>query len=143
MPLFLLPFFQWCDTTAVSRWMRQGTWEFPLVETVHILALALLFATVVVINLRLMGLLMRGWTVAALARELTPYLNGSLVLILITGTLLFLSEALKTFGNEAFSIKVYCLISVLLFHFIVVRNVTKADEVSRLKGWTVGLTSLL
>jgi len=92
---FLLPFFEWCDKTFVGQWMRGGTWEFPIVESIHILALAMLVGCIVVIDLRLMGVLMRGWKVTGLARELRPYFNWSLVIILLTGALLFLSEAVK------------------------------------------------
>jgi hypothetical protein len=144
MPLeFLRPLFKWCDTTAVGEFMRSGTWQFPLVETIHILALALLIGVVVVIDLRLMGLLMRGWTVAALTRELSPYLNGSLATILVSGVLLYLSEALKTFDNPAFWIKIYALLGAIVFHYAVVRRVAKADQVSPRIGWTVGVVSLV
>jgi len=75
---FLLPFFQWCDTTRLGLWVSGGTWEFPMIETIHILALALLYGCVGVISLRLMGILMKGWTVAGITREVTPFLNSSL-----------------------------------------------------------------
>ena len=99
--MFLLPFFQWCDDTFLGKWVRSGQWEFPIIETIHILALTFLFAAVVVIDLRLMGLMMKGWTVSKLADELRVYLNWSIVVILITGTLLFLSEAVKAFDQAA------------------------------------------
>lgn len=144
MPLdIFLPFFKWCDRTMVGEWLRAGTWQFPLVETIHILALALLLANVVVLDLRLMGVLMRGWTVAGLTRELKPYLNWSLAVILTTGTMLYLSEAVKAFTNAAFWFKVDCLFLALLFHFTVVRKVTKHDEVSRATGLAVGGISLV
>lgn len=144
MPLhFLLPFFKWCDTTAVGQYMRSGTWQFPLVETIHILSLAVLIGVVVVMDLRLMGLLMRGWTVAGLTRELTPYLNASLATIVASGVLLYLSEALKTFDNPAFWIKIYALLGAIAFQYAVVRRVAKADQVSPRVGWTVGVVSLV
>lgn len=144
MPLeFLEPLFKWCDETFIGQWMRGGTWEFPIVETIHILALALLIGVMVVIDLRLMGVMMRGWTVAGLSRELMPYFNWSLAIILVTGILLYLSEAMKAFTNAAFWVKVYMLLVALVFHFTVVRRVTKADEVSTGVGWAVGLTSLV
>jgi hypothetical protein len=142
-PHFLLPFFKWCDTTAVGEFMRSGTWQFPLVETIHILSLAVLIGVVVVIDLRLMGLLMRDWPVAGLTRELTPYLNGSLAIILASGALLYLSEALKTFDNAAFWVKIYALIGAIVFHFAVVRRVAQADQVPPRIGWPVGVISLL
>lgn len=139
---FLFPFFKWCDTTMLGHWVSGGTWEFPIIETVHILALAMLYGCVVVISLRLMGIMMRGWTVAGITREVTPFLNVSLAVILISGTLLYLSEAMKAFENAAFWLKVDLLFAALVFHFAVVRRVTKADQVSRATGMTVGIISL-
>lgn len=144
MPLeFTLPFFKWCDSTALGQFVRGGTWEFPMIETFHILSLAVLIGTVVVINLRLMGVLMKGWTVSGLMGELRPYLNWSLIVILVTGALLFLSEAEKTFTNPAFWVKVYLLFAAILFHYIVVRNVAKAEQVSHGVGTVVGVISLI
>ena len=112
---FLLPFFKWCDNTFLGRWVSGGTWEFPMIETIHILALTMLYGCIVVISLRLMGVMMRGWTVSAITREVTPFLNASLAVILISGTLLFLSEASKAFVNAAFWIKVDLLFSPCCF----------------------------
>ena len=117
---FLLPFFKWCEGTTLGGWVRGGTWEFPMIETIHILALAMLYGCIVVISLRLMGIMMRGWTVSAITREVTPFLNSSLAVILTSGTLLYLSEATKTFTNDALWIKVYLLFAALVFHFAVV-----------------------
>lgn len=140
---FLWPFFQWCDGTIFGQWVRSGTWQFPMIETIHILALTMLLGCTVVISLRLMGVLMRGWTVCGITREVTPYFHWSLGVILISGTLLYLSEATKAFNNVAFWLKVYLLFAALLFHFIVVRKVTKSDEVSRTTGVAVGFVSLV
>lgn len=140
---FFRPFFTWCDSTILGAWVRSGTWQFPMIETIHILALAMLYGCVVIISLRLMHVLMRGWTVSGITSEVTPYLNWSLAIILVSGTLLFLSEALKTLANPAFWTKVVLLFSAIIFHFTVVRPVTRSDEVSSAKGFVVGLVSLV
>lgn len=140
---FLQPFFTWCEATAIGAWVRGGTWQFPMLETIHILALAMLYGCAAVLSLRLMGVLMQGWPVSGVAKEVAPYLNGSLVVILVTGGLLFLSEATKTFDNAAFWVKVDSLIAALVFHFAVVRRVANSDDVSRGKGFAVGLASML
>lgn len=140
---FLFPFFQWCDTTMLAHWVNAGTWQFPIIETIHILALAMLYGCISVVSLRLMGIMMKGWTVAGITGEVTPWLNSSLAVILASGTLLYLSEATKTFNNPAFWLKVYLLLGALAFHFIVVRRVTRADQVSRATGLTVGLVYLV
>lgn len=136
-------FFKWCDASALGEWVRSGVWQFPMFETLHILALAMLYGCVAVISFRLMGVLMRGWTVCGITQEVTPYLNWSLVVILISGTMLYLSEATKAYDNVAFWLKVYLLISAITFHYAVVRRVTKAEQVSRIAGVSVGLVSLL
>jgi hypothetical protein len=125
----------------LGHWVSGGTWEFPMIETIHILALAMLYGCVVVISLRLMGVMMSGWTVAGITREVTPFLNVSLAVILTSGTLLYLSEAIKAFDNATFWLKIDLLFAALVFHFAVVRRVTKADQVSRGKGLTVGIIS--
>jgi uncharacterized protein DUF6644 len=65
------------------------------------------------------------------------------VIILVTGVLLFLSEAVKAFANAAFWVKVYLLIAALLFHFTAVRKATRTDQVPLAMGRTVGLISLI
>ena len=142
MAHYIRLFFQWCDSTMAGAWVRSGTWQFPMIETIHILSLAMLYGCVAVISLRLMGILMKGWTVRGITREVTPYVNWSLGIILLTGTLLWLSEATKTLDNIAFWTKVVLLFSAIIFHFLVVRPVTRREEVSRGTGIFVGALSL-
>ena len=140
---FLLPFFKWCDASFLGHWVSGGTWEFPMIETIHILALTMLYGCIVMLSLRMMGVLMNGWAVASIAREVSPYLNASIVIILVSGTLLYLSEAIKTFNNAAFWVKVELLVVALVFHFTVVRRESKRDELPRGEGILVGGLSLL
>ena len=142
MAHYIKLFFQWCDSTMAGAWVRSGTWQFPMIETIHILSLAMLYGCMAVISLRLMGILMKGWTVSGITREVTPYVNWSLGIILFTGTLLWLSEATKTLDNIAFWTKVVLLFSAIIFHFLVVRPVTRREEVSRGTGMFVGALSL-
>jgi hypothetical protein len=50
---------------------------------------------------------------------------------------------MKAFDNAAFWVKVDLLFAALVFHFLVVRRVTRADQVSRATSFAVGLVSLL
>jgi hypothetical protein len=141
--VFFRPFFKWCDSSMLGAWVRSGTWQFPMIETIHILALALLYGCVVMISLRLMHVLMRGWKVSGIASEVNPYLNWSLATILVSGAMLYSSEAMKTIDNPAFWIKIVLLFSAIIFHFAVVRPMARADEVSGAKGFVVGFVSLV
>lgn len=140
---FLLPFFRWCDATWVGEFIRESTWAFPAIETIHILALTVLFGSIFVIDLRLLGLGLKGQTVALLSRTLAPYLNGSLAVILTSGILLYLSEALKAYENDAFKFKMMFLLLALLFHFTVFRKFSRRDEseLASLTAKVVGVVS--
>ena len=138
----LLPFFEWCDSTAIGVAIRDSRIWFPVIECIHILALAVLLGTVVVLSLRLLGAWMTDQPVLALARSLAPLTNGSLAVILITGITLFLSEALKCYENPPFWAKMTALLLALIFHFTAVRASARKPDLSRLRGIAVGTVSL-
>jgi len=115
----IYPFFKWANGTWLSKVINDSNWLFPAIEGVHIVALALLFGAVIVLNLRMLGLMMRGRSLPKLARELEPWTLCSLVVILVTGALLFVAEAVKIFHSEPFWVKMTLLLSAIVFHYAV------------------------
>jgi len=111
------PIFTWAESTAIGRWIQNGTWPFPLIETFHILALAVFMGALFLIDLRLMGIKMGGITAARLNRELNTYINWGIVVILLSGALLFASEGGKLYDNAAFAPKMQLLVASLIFHY--------------------------
>ena len=140
----LLPFFEWCEATAIGEAIRDSLWLFPVIEAVHLLALALIGGAVLIVDLRLLGLGLRGQPVAQIARDAQPWLIGSLVTMLVTGTLLFLSESIKCYYSPPFWYKMSFLLVAATFALTVRRKVAMADEsrVGPLWGKLVGLVSL-
>lgn len=140
----LLPFFEWCEATAVGSAIRNSQWLFPVIESVHLLALAMIGGALLVVDLRLLGLGLRGQPVRQLARDAQPWLVGSLLVMIATGVPLFLSESIKCYYSPPFWVKISTLPVAILFTFTVRRKVAMADE-TRLAGhWhkLVGLLSL-
>jgi Family of unknown function (DUF6644) len=123
----LFPFFKWCDNTALGQQIRGTTWEFPLIETIHILALAVLLGGIFLLNLRLLGVGEKRWSPATIARALRPYTLWSLITILVTGGLLYLSEALKCYDNAAFLPKMAFLFAAIIYHFTLYRKAIRND----------------
>ena len=140
----LLPFFEWCEATAVGEAIRGSLWLFPVIECVHLLALALIGGAVLIVDLRLLGLGLRRQTVAQLARDAQPWLIGSLAMMLVTGILLFLSEAIKCYYSPPFWYKMTFLALAIVFALTVRRKVAAADEnrVGPVWGKLVALASL-
>ena len=124
----IFPFFKWLNDTSLSKVINDSKWLFPAIEGVHIAALALLFGTILVVNLRLMGVIMRDRPLLRLSRELEPWTLCSLVVILITGVLLFISEAIRSFHSGPFRIKIVLLVSAVLFHYTISRRLLHQEE---------------
>jgi hypothetical protein len=101
---------------------------FPVVEAGHLMALAVLGAALLIVDLRLWNLGLRQRSVAEVARNAQPLLLGSLVVMTITGYMLFAAQALRYYYNAAFWYKVVFLFFALVFTFTVRRSVVMADE---------------
>ena len=124
----LLPFFKWCEASAIGNGIRSSFWMFPAIEAVHLLALAAIGGAVLLVDLRLFGWGLRNQTVAKVARDAQPIFVGSLLVMLSTGVLLFLSESVKCYYSTAFWWKMTFLALSIVYAFTVKQKVTLADE---------------
>ena len=117
---------------AVMRGERGGEWLFPIVETLHVISLAMVFGSIVMVDLRLLGVASRNSTVSGLSREVLPYTWGAFICAIVTGTLLFMSKAHVYFHNLQFQLKFLCMflagVNMLVFHFGAYRHVLEWDE---------------
>jgi len=139
----LLTVFQWLDRTALGNDIRMSTYLFPAIEVVHLIGLVLLLGTVIVVDLRLLGLGLRRQTVTRVAEEVAPWTLLGLSLAVATGSLLLLSEAVKCYQNDAFWLKMEFLLPALIFHFTVYRKVTSSDKIPAIWSKLTGCLSLL
>jgi uncharacterized membrane protein YhdT len=141
----LLTFFQWCEASGIGETIRKSSWLFPVIEAIHLLGLGVIGGAVLVVDLRLLGLGLKRQPVAQLTRDAQPWLVGSLVLMIITGGLLFLSEAIKCYYHDAFWFKMSCLFLAIVFTFTIQRKVTMSDETRLSPVWSkvVAVVSVL
>lgn len=124
----LLHVFEWFEATSVGAMIRQSTWMFPVIEAMHLLALALIGGAVLVVDLRLFGWGLRRMSVRQLASDAQPWMVGSLIMMIITGVLLMLSEAIKCYYNVAFWWKMGFLAVAIIYTFTVRRRVIAMDD---------------
>ncbi|MQA89274.1 MAG: hypothetical protein GEU90_03420 [Gemmatimonas sp.] len=135
----LLPFFEWCENTAIGETIRNSLWLFPVIEAVHLLALCLLGGSLLVVDLRMLGVGLKGQRISQVAGYARPFLIGSIVTLVCTGLLLFLSEAVKCYYNTSFWVKITTLPIALLLTFAVrdrfsLRKSFETSAMSRLLG---------
>ncbi|MBM3739298.1 MAG: hypothetical protein FJW39_26305 [Acidobacteria bacterium] len=98
----LLPLFQWFEATFIGTKVRESLWMFPVIECVHLLALALLGGTILAVDLRRLGLGLKEQNAADLNRQLHPWMSGSVAMLILTGIPMFLSEAVKCYYSPPF-----------------------------------------
>jgi uncharacterized membrane protein YhdT len=141
----LLTFFQWCEASGIGETIRKSSWLFPVIEAIHLLGLGVIGGAVLVVDMRLLGLGLKRQSAAELTRNAQPWLVGSLVLMIITGGLLFLSEAIKCYYHDAFWFKMSCLFLAIVFTFTIQRKVTMSDETRVSPVWSkvVAVVSVL
>jgi hypothetical protein len=113
---------EWLSTvelSAVGQAMRQSTWLYPLVETAHILGFVILVGTIMLFDLRLLGL-GRSLPIDRLAGFILPIPAFGFLLALATGALLFVTEATAYARNPLFLVKLGLialgLLNILYFH---------------------------
>jgi hypothetical protein len=127
-PVSLLEFFEWCEASAIGEAIRSSPWLFPVIESIHLLGLAMLGGALLVLDLRLLNLALRLQPVTQLAKDTQPWVVGSLVVMISTGIPLFLSESIKCYYSPAFWVKMTALPLAILFTFTVRRKIATADE---------------
>ena len=98
--------------TALARWLQSG-WVFPFVESAHIASFALLFGAIAVVDARLLGALRQG-PAAPLLRAALPLALAGFFGAVLTGSLLFVTQAGDLLANRAFAAKLALLMLAAL-----------------------------
>lgn len=110
---------QWLHASALATWMREAPWAWPAVEVVHILGFALLFGSVLLVDLRLLGFGTR-LDPRALAQYALRASRAGFVLALPSGLAMFAAHAPELAANPAFRLKLLllalALANVVVFH---------------------------
>jgi hypothetical protein len=125
----LLPFFQYLETVWLGRFVVESNWLFPVIESVHLLALALLGGSILIVDLRMLGLGLAGRDVKEIARDARPFMNFALVMMISTGLPLFLSEPIKCYYSSAFWVKMWTLAFALIYTYTIRTKTTRMDVV--------------
>src|ERR687895_848472 len=89
------------EASGLGQAMRQWLWLYPSVETVHIVGIGLLFGSIAILDLRLLGV-SRAIPVRLLARHVLPWTAASFLLIVPSGFLMFSAHATEFIESSVF-----------------------------------------
>lgn len=118
------------EASELGRAMREWLWLYPAVEIVHIAGIALLFGSIAVLDLRLLGF-SRGVSAKQLAAHVLPWTLASFLLIVPSGFMMFAAHAADFIASGVFVLKMGLIllagINAVLFHMGVFRTVAGWD----------------
>ena len=123
----LLDFCDTIDATALSQAIQATKWVVPLVQTVHILAIAALLSSVLMINLRLLGVAGTDQTLARVSERFRPVVWWSLPVPLASGLILIIGEPARSLTNPFFQLKM-CLLAVVLIVTLLSQRALNSDS---------------
>ena len=112
-------FFDQLEQSFIGEVIRNSIWMFPVIEAVHLIGLAILGGSILVGDLRLLGLLLSTKPINYVISQTTLILKLGLIILVSTGIPLFLSEAIKCYYSRAFWIKMSALLIGLVFLFFI------------------------
>ena len=139
----LLPLFHWVDTSWLSREIRASTWQFAILEMIHLLGLTMVLGSLMVLDLRLFGVGMQRLKPAELARDLSGWMLSGLAVVLLSGVLLFFGEPMKLYGSPWFHVKMGLLAAAILFQFTIFRSIASNRGGSPVLNRIGGAVSLI
>ncbi len=100
-----------------------ATWWFPLMESVHVVSVTLMFGAILMLDLRVLGLAAVRYPVRTMTRELVPWSAAAFGIASVTGIAMFITRASAHAVNPAFQIKMLLLVlaglNVAVFHLMV------------------------
>ncbi|HEY3518600.1 MAG TPA: DUF6644 family protein [Gammaproteobacteria bacterium] len=118
--------------SALAAWMRDTNPAMQVVESTHVLAAVLVLGTVLIADLRLLGIADSQRAFTRIGREALPLTWVAFALAVVTGSLMFTTSPQTYFGNSAFQWKAVALVAaglnMLLFQLLTARGIAAWDS---------------
>jgi hypothetical protein len=119
------------QSSALAQWMRETNPAMQVVESMHVLAAVMMLGTVLIADLRLLGLTDRHRTLTRVGRETLPLTWIAFALAVLTGSLMFTTSAQSYFDNAAFRLKALVLLgaglNMAVFQLFTTRGIAAWD----------------
>ncbi len=124
---------EWLQKTAVAVQIRDSLFTFPVLESIHVVGLALVFGTIAILDLRLLGVASTDRPVSRLMSDLLKWTWAAFALTAVTGGLMFSTNALVYFHNTFFRAKMILLVLAAVNMLVFELTARKT-----LGGWDAG-----
>jgi len=122
----LFAFTDWLEQTRIGTAIAEGRYLFPIIEGIHLIALAVAVGLLMLVDLRLMGVFLPKVPPRVLHRQLLPYVLAGFALVVTAGVLLLTSEASTVFKSPPWPFKLVFIVlagfNAVYFEFVLSRR---------------------
>jgi hypothetical protein len=122
----------WLEHRPFAIAIAESTWLFPIVETIHVLALTVVVGAVAMMDLRLLGVGNKSRAVSEVIASSLPWAWSAFAVAFTMGSLMFSSKAVSYYTNVPFRIKMVCMLlaalNMLVFHVFTARGMLDWDR---------------
>jgi hypothetical protein len=142
----LMPLVDWLSQTSLSLTIQTHEWIVPTIQSVHIVAIGVVVASVFMIDLRVLGWAGRDQTLVDTVRRFGPWLTGGLCVLLVSGILMVIGEPARELLSFSFWFKMALIaigtLSIVAFR-IALRRHARDWEASLATRWTAKPLAIL
>ena len=107
--------------------LNANEWAFPLTECFHITSFALSIGTIMLVDLRLLGLAWKKQTAAQILKDTGLWTLAGLIIVITSGLLIFSSDPLRYLYNAGFQGKMLALLLAIVFNYTIHRKVALSN----------------
>jgi hypothetical protein len=107
-------FCVWLDQTQISQTIQITGWVVPTVQSIHILAIAMVAASAMMIDLRVLGILSTDQSLRNVLARFLPFVWWPLLVLLATGAIMITGEPARSLKNPVFQLKMALLIAAMI-----------------------------
>ena len=123
--------------------LNNTEWAFPLTECFHITSFALSIGTIMLVDLKMLGLAMKRQTTGQLTRDTGLWTFAGLAIVILSGLLIFSSDPIHYIHNSMFKLKVLMLTLAIIYNYTIHRKVALSNATGGVAMVVGGLSVLL
>jgi uncharacterized protein DUF6644 len=137
------------EASSIATTIRESLYLFPLIESVHVIGLTMVFGTIAIIDLRLLGIASARRPFSRMASDIMRWTWAAFALTVTTGVLMFMTNAEVYYHNFYFRSKMAMLacagINIVIFERTAARSMHRWDKdaAAPLAGKAVAVVSLV
>ncbi len=127
MDAALSEFSKWLAATSLSHTIQTVGWIIPTLQTIHILSVAVVFSSAVLVDFRILRLFERDVPLPQVTRRFLPTIWPVLLILLLTGSLLIIGEPRRSLLNSTFYLKMALLVVAILLTVVLQGSIASSS----------------